>query len=165
MMTQALDAPRFTATITHPAFTGVGPEAMIVRDLSEERRLARRTTVTMNLLGDAIECFNNNSTPNWDAEGAEAIRPGTLAEALQFIYVLPESLAMPKVLSEPDGGIAFEWYAAPHRVLVVSFKGKGLLIYAGIFGKGNTIRGAELFRNSLPNELLDHIRRVGEPEK
>ena len=162
-MTIALDAPRFAHPMMNAGRTGVGGEAnVIVRKLSEARLLRHRTTSTPDLMSEIQACFAQRSEANWDGEGAEALRPTALMEALEFVQWLPESLPTPDVVPEPDGGIALEWYGAPHLAFIASFKGRGAVVYAGVFGQGNTVRGTEIFRNSIPNGLLELIRRVGE---
>ncbi len=165
-MSPVLDAPRFKEPLLCSGRTGVGDDAsLVVEKLSHARNLRHRTASSPDVSAEIAACYADHALSNWDGEGACGIELGAMFEALRFVEDLPESLPVPEVLPEPDGGLALEWYGAPNLVFIASFKGKGTVVYAGMFGQGNLLRGTEVLRGAVPEAVVDHIRRVGEFRK
>lgn len=107
-----------------------------------------------------LEIYRDYSKENWDGEGAIAIGEDAYLEAREFIRLLPTTLPLPEVLPEPTGEIAFEWYKSKTHLFVVSFRGRGIITYAGMFGEGTTIHGTERFEDFIPKMVIENMRRL-----
>jgi len=102
------------------------------------------------------------SEDNWDGDGAKAVTMTTRDRAEAFLDALPAGFPEPLIAAEPDGEIAFEWYAGPRRVFSVSV-GEGYSIaFAGIFG-GLKVHGSEYFLDELPESVIMNVRRLYNP--
>src|SRR5687768_13219806 len=76
--------------------------------------------------------WQNASEANWDGYSARGVSRGTYEAARAFLDALPHSIPDPEIAAEPDGDIAFEWYAAPRLVVSVSIDALGHLTYAAL---------------------------------
>ena len=45
-------------------------------------------------------------------------------------------------------------------VFVVSFSGNNVISYAGLFGENNKAYGTEYFKDSMPESIVNNIRRI-----
>lgn len=99
------------------------------------------------------------SQSNWDGYDAQAAQPASVMKAVEFIDALPKNLPTPEIAVDPDGEISFDWYGGVRRQVSISVSPVGVLSYAGMFGS-DYVRGKERLQGSLPNHLLDYIRRV-----
>lgn len=81
-------------------------------------------------------------------------------EANILIDILPSNIPTPSIVSEPEGGIGFEWFGGKGRVFVISMEGSGTLIYAGI-NEGETTKGTIPFSKYLfPKRLSSEIKNL-----
>ena len=106
------------------------------------------------------EAYDECSESNWDGYDAFPITAGAYEEALSLLRALPSDLPMPEIVPEPDGSIGLEWQQGPDRIFAVSVSGKGVIVYAGLFGKGVKAHGTEVFNDSLPQGVVGSIKRI-----
>ena len=99
------------------------------------------------------------SSDNWDGYGANVYNKDSLTEAIRFIDMLPTTIPLPEVSTDPDGEISFEWYNKPTWIFSISFSSSKELIYAGKFGQ-NKIHGVEYFGNEIPKRFVTNLFRV-----
>ncbi len=99
---------------------------------------------------------------NWDGYGSLAISPAVFFEAIRFIFALPQGLPSPEIVPEPAGDIGFEWNFGKNRVFVASVSGTNYITYAGLFGIGVKTHGSEVFNDSIPKILIEHISRISQ---
>lgn len=123
-----------------------------------------KTTATIGLpLKEAFqslrELYRECSEENWDGYGAKPASENSIYEAYEFIRKLPSSFPMPRILAEPSGEIGLEWYKDKKMIFAISFNGKGMITYAGIFGS-NKIHGEEYFGDSIPSRIIENLRRL-----
>ena len=104
--------------------------------------------------------YREGSEANWDDDGAYPINEQTFLEAQMLLDQLPSELPLPEVLPEPTGNIAFEWYKGKRHIFVLSVDGKGIIEYAGLFGRHSKSYGAEYFSGQLPELIVSHILRL-----
>lgn len=112
------------------------------------------------LFDELIELFKECHAEGWTDDDNCPIIESAYQEARDFIEKLPMGIQAPEIVSEPDGGIGFEWYAGKGRVFVVSFEGSGMLSYAGLLGGKNRTRGAEEFNGDIPALVFENIQRI-----
>lgn len=103
--------------------------------------------------------LDETSSVNWDGYGADIFDKDSLIEAMRFIDMLPTSIPLPEVSTDPDGEISFDWYNKSAWVFSISFSSSKELIYAGIFGQ-NKIHGVEYFSDDIPKQLINNLIRV-----
>lgn len=93
-------------------------------------------------------------------EGEVAISYATQREVADFLQKLPPSLQLPDVVIEPDGAVALEWFVRNHHSFLVGFSGKGILTYAGLFGRGQKSYGTEIIAEGLSPSIVWNVRRL-----
>jgi hypothetical protein len=132
--------------------------------LFDEAMPELRRADTWNRLGRITEALREFSREcgedNWDGYGAKAVTAGAYEEAIALLNELPRELPVPQVVPEPDGSIGLEWDNGPNRIFSVGVSGKGVIVYAGMFGKGRKSHGTEVFNDSLPENLVEQIKRI-----
>ena len=64
------------------------------------------------------------------------------------------------MIPNPDGDLSLEWYLDKWRLFVVTFSGKGIIFYAGVFGKGTKTHGKEFITDSIPSTIVEKISRL-----
>jgi hypothetical protein len=145
---------------TRSVNTGSSPESRTLEKWVTEvchhfRRRAERDKA-FNELARVVEQMGED----WDGYGGVKAAPGVSPLACRFLNTLPSSLPTPEVGVDPDGDISFEWFVSKDRQLVASLSPDGMLNYAAVFGVA-TKRGLEEFDDSVPNEVIEAIRRLG----
>ena len=90
------------------------------------------------------------------AESGNEPLPGAADDLLLLLASLPESMDLPSLAVEPQGGIAAEWFENRGRTVVVSVNGTGNIEYAGIVDE-DEFAGTEPFHARLPEHLLARI--------
>lgn len=143
-----------------PFNTAIQPD-----DYSDEEPLSFRPDVTfeddkIRLYSEVYRAYRECSEQDWDGYEGIAISDETFLEAIEIIRLLPEDLALPEVMPEPTGEIAFEWYKNRKHVFVISVAGKKRLSYAGLFGTRSETHGFESFSDRFPQSLVSHIKRL-----
>lgn len=104
--------------------------------------------------------YEECSIENWDGYGALSISAEAVSEATLFLGLLSDSnLPMPDISPEVDGGIEFEWYIQSDYIFTVSFNGKKILGYSGMFSEGNTIYGTEKINSEIPDIIRWNISK------
>lgn len=107
-----------------------------------------------NSLRDEIECLlRSRSQPGWDGYDAEPVSIESANGALQIINALPDHIAPPSIIPEPDGDVALEWNGSNRRDFSISLSG-ATLTYAGVFGGSCKKYGEEPFFGALSPTIL-----------
>lgn len=106
------------------------------------------------------EVYHKCLEANWDGYGSAPITYDSYLEASKLFRMIPSSFPMPDILPEPDGEIGLEWYRENDLVFSISFSGKNIITYAGLFGKNNEAHGTEYFTDSIPKTILDFLKRL-----
>ncbi|HPE81915.1 MAG TPA: hypothetical protein PKZ35_18145 [Gammaproteobacteria bacterium] len=106
------------------------------------------------------EILSECSSENWDGENGCAITAPTYTEAVRFLEELPVGMPIPEIIPESDGDIGFEWSNGKGRVFVASVSGDGCITYAGVFGRSKKAHGVETFDESIPQSVVENIRRI-----
>jgi hypothetical protein len=128
-------------------------------------RLERESNRLDHIVRTLWNTYYEYSEEDWDGYGAAPITEPAVQEATQFLMNLPSSIPLPEVIPEPGGEIALEWYKGKKSVFVVSFCGRNVISYAGLFGENTKAYGTESFKESLPESILNNIRRVFPEDK
>lgn len=147
--------------------TGVGPSAAALREaLRQVRSRAAgfegeewRTRFEATLATVAAEC----TTDGWDGYTARPVQGRTFEYAWALASLLEGRVPLPDVMAHPDGDLALEWHVSRGRSFTVSIGPDGTLHYFGVFGLA-TSKGHEVFRDSIPEAVIDGIRRVHQHE-
>jgi len=84
----------------------------------------------------------------------------TCRETIDFLRKLPSTLPIPDVIVEPNGDLALEWFVSNYCSFLVGFSGRGIITYAGLFGRGQKTYGTELISEAIPSSVVENIRRV-----
>ncbi|MEW5816559.1 MAG: hypothetical protein AB1798_14345 [Spirochaetota bacterium] len=140
------------------------PSFYVPRKMEYSKKEIWKTTVTIGRpLEEAaeslLELYKDCSEKNWDGYGANPVSKDSIYEALDFIQLLPSSFPMPQILAEPSGEIGLEWYKDKKLIFAISFNGKNMITFAGIFGS-NKIHGEEYFGDSIPSIVIENLRRL-----
>ena len=96
---------------------------------------------------------------NWDGYGARAVTEQTFRNAFHFLRSLPSTAPSPEVSPEPDGEIAFEWYAGHGKALSISIGEGDTITFAGMIGR-RTFHGTEPLIDELPETILQELGRT-----
>lgn len=100
------------------------------------------------------------NAPNWDNYGAVPVSDTAYAEALRFMAPLPRGLPAPEITPEPDGDVALDWHIAKGWALSLSFSGRGVITYAGLFGLDDKAHGTEPLHDTIPAMTYRLIRKI-----
>ena len=106
------------------------------------------------------EVYDECSVANWDGYNAQPISREAYFEASKLLRILPNSFPVPDIGPEPDGGIGLEWYKEKWFSFIVSVNGKNIITYVGRFGKNNHFYGTESYNNSVPEIILNGLKRL-----
>lgn len=109
---------------------------------------------------EAIDSVMDAYAESRQAGEAEPISDLTCKETIDFLRKLPSSLPIPEVVLEPNGDLALEWFVSNYWSFLVGFSGKGIMTYAGLFGRGQKTYGTELISEAIPSSAVENIRRV-----
>jgi hypothetical protein len=90
------------------------------------------------------------------------VSPDTVTQALNFALLLPNSLPIPEISSDPDGDISFDWISKTGKMFSASIDRSGRIAYAGRFGERSKVHGIEQLSDSLPQEILRGIEKASE---
>jgi hypothetical protein len=93
---------------------------------------------------------------------ATPVSPDTATQALNFALLLPNSLPIPEISSDPDGDISFDWISKTGKMFSASIDRSGRIAYAGRFGERSKVHGVEQLSDSLPQEILRGIEKASE---
>jgi hypothetical protein len=109
---------------------------------------------------EAIDSVMDAYAESRQAGEVEPISELTCKETIDFLRKLPSSLPIPEVVLEPNGDLALEWFVSNYCSFLVGFSGKGIMTYAGLFGRGQKTYGTELISEAIPSSVVANIRRV-----
>lgn len=149
-----------------PNSPGVGEESQTIEELLDEEIASRinETGLWQKRFADLADSMSTVlsecSESNWDGYGAMPISEEAVHEAMYFISQLPSYFPIPGVVPEPDGDLGLEWYHDPGNQLVLTFSGKNIVTFAGIFEGVNKTYGSELFIDSIPVLITQILRRL-----
>ena len=136
----------------------------VLRAVFRETQQELSQADTWNRLGDAMaeleEVYRECSVNDWDGYGGLAVTAGAYQEAKVLLNALPRTLPIPEIAAEPDGSIALEWDRGANQIFALSVNGKGVIVYAGLLGRGIKAHGTEVFNDSLPQTIILHIKRI-----
>ncbi len=163
-----------TLPVTHPLRGQRGPDHQLTDELvhsavgkavskeSERQRQMRNGSywfdpIERRELKSSLRALGTScAEAGWDSEGAAAVLPLTLEQAIRLIDALPMGYAEPDPGVDPDGEISFSWIGSKGHRLSLSIGPTGRISYA--YRRGARRRtGTEWFTDSIPDELLDHI--------
>lgn len=138
---------------------GVSEEALqVARRLSRLAQGILQSATGQSRIGDPaselVDVMGQCAIDDWDGQGASAIPVSAFHEAWLILCLLPSSIPVPKVLPEPTGAIALEWYRDRDHVFILSVSGAKTIEYAALFGPGDEGHGRVNFEQSLPERLL-----------
>jgi hypothetical protein len=143
---------------SHGRGAALSPEGKSIDDVSATFRGESSISLSGRYMAlDAL--WEEAGRDGWDGYSARPVSAVTYWKAKAFLAVVPPSLSQPRVSADPDGEVAFEWYAAPDLVFSVSIGPSGLLSYAGLFGR-NKIYGSEQFLGELPRPIAESLSRL-----
>ena len=108
---------------------------------------------------ELLRVVGRASWPNWDGEGANMISEATADRAIKFFAAIPLTFPLPEIEAEPEGRVAFEWYAGPRAVLTVSLGGQDAVAFAATLGSDGDY-GRAVFRDKLPAIVVFLLRRL-----
>lgn len=129
------------------AFDGGYPIAASASDIRHE--------LLAEMEEEAIDCCHDD----WDGYGAKAITGEAFEMARRFVMSLPPQFPRPRVVTDPDGWFAFEWYRGKGRSLVVSVDPAYRVHYSALLGMAEQ-DGAEPFFNVLPKPVELLLQRL-----
>lgn len=110
-----------------------------------------------NMLKNELdEIYNECSGENWDGFGANPVKNETYKEARNFISLIPLKYMSPKIIPEPNGDIAFEWFVDSNNVLVISFEGKNTITYVCALN-GQVISDVLEFNDIFPSIITSYF--------
>jgi hypothetical protein len=129
----------------------------IVREFKKAKTLGRQDDALQTLDEIFVEC----SQDGWDGYDAVPITEEAYLEGKRFLLSLPVTsfIPMPEVIPQPNGEIAFEWAKGNRQIFIASVSGQHEITFAGLFGV-NRIHGTEYFADSLPQVILENLRRL-----
>lgn len=136
---------------------GLSDESRDIWAKMEEIRRKGREPISFSwresLRDDIESLFRRCSRPGWDGYDAEPVSVKSANGALQIINALPDHIAPPSVIPEPDGEVALEWSGSNRRDFSISLSG-ATLTYAGVFGGSLKKYGEEPFFGALSSTIL-----------
>lgn len=158
---QCIDCPSFYVSPSGVGFSEDSKNLLDnlkkqIKEIWEPITIGRSLEETIESL---YQVFKQCSVENWDGYGAKPISKDSALEALKFINLMPSSFPMPQVIAEPSGEIGFEWYKDNSSIFVLSFSGKKMISYAGIFGI-NKAHGTEYFGDTIPSAIIESLKRL-----
>ena len=109
---------------------------------------------------EAIDSVMDAYAESRQAGEVAPISERTCHETIDFLKKLPSTLPIPEVILEPNGDLALEWFVSNYYSFLVGFSGKGIITYAGLFGRGQKTYGTELVSEAIPSSVVENIRRV-----
>jgi len=126
---------------------------------TEGAMVAAASDVRQPLLNQMSELAMDCWRDDWDGEGAARVSAEACDVAQRFINALPGAYPAPQVLADPDGWLAFEWYAGPGNSLFVSVDPAFRVHYAAEVGADKDY-GSAAFFGRFPETLLQVLGRI-----
>lgn len=146
---------------TRAVNTGTSPESKRIENRLREAVMHYRSRAERErAFSELARAMETGREANWDRYGAVPANPRVAQLGCRFLNALPSTSPTPSVGVDPDGEISFHWAVSRERQLTVSLSPDGLLSYAGSFGSVSTAHGTEDFDDTVPQTILEAIRRV-----
>ena len=155
MTTAALQFPMVNL-LGYAGSSSQDPLSNLIREASEhfERPASRQKRK------EAIDSVMDAYAESGQAVDAAPVSELACKETIDFLRKLPSTLPIPEVIIEPNGDLALEWFVSNYCSFLVGFSGKGIITYAGLFGRGQKTYGTELLSEAIPSSVIENIRRV-----
>ena len=157
----------FAFPLVYPPFTravntGSSPEAKELEQRFKEVVFHfRRRVERERAFSELARAIDTGGEEDWDRYGGIPVDRQVAQLACRFLNALPSAVPTPEVGLDPDGEISFDWIVSRDRQLTVSLSPDGLLSYAGIFGATSIAHGTEGFDDTVPQAIVEAIRRLG----
>jgi len=107
-----------------------------------------------------LDLVNETREIGWDGGDAAPVREETIAKVWALLAALPPQVPMPEISAEPDGDVALDWVVDRERQVSVSVRHNGELHFAGLFGGGRKVHGADIFCGAMPPMVLSAIKQL-----
>ena len=110
------------------------------------------------------EILEECAEPNWDGYGALPVSKDAFKEVKVFLDLLVAEIPpviIPEITPEVDGGIELEWYSPEGEELTLSFNGRNVITYSGIFSDNAETLGTDPFDMKLSPTIRAIIQRIG----
>jgi hypothetical protein len=147
---------------TRAVNTGSSPESKHLEERFKEIVLHFRSRAERErAFSELARAIDTGNEENWDQYGGAKVDRRVSQFACRFLNALPSAIPAPEVGLDPDGEISFSWIVSRDRQLSVSLSPEGLLSYAGVFGNASTAHGTEEFDDTVPQAIIEAIRRLG----
>jgi hypothetical protein len=131
----------------------------IIRDTSRHFALPATRQKRQEAINAALSAYLRSQREGITDDNTP-ISKATCNETIKFLRSLPSTIPIPEAVKEPDGDLALEWYVDNYRSFVVSFSGKGIIAYSGLFGRGRKAYGTELISEGIPQAIIENVRRL-----
>lgn len=159
--TKALRHPNYLARIDNTGASDFSVKIfMFLEGVIKEQRKTHDYILLGDALADLADIYDECSEYGWDGYDATPVTAASYKEAGIFLNTLSTQTPVPEVLPLPDGGIGFQWSNGADRIFTVSTSGKGVLVYAGLLGKGRKRHGTEDFSGLISDEIISNIRQI-----
>lgn len=148
---------RSGSAISREAVASQQAMADVVKSTESSRALFGRKAGGILALKDmAYECADDG----WDGDGACGLSRSAVANAIDFLKALPESLPLPECAPEPDGSVSFDWEVSRHRRFMISVGESDRLAYAWMDGtdRGHAVARFDGF--SIPDRILRSLESI-----
>lgn len=99
-----------------------------------------------------------NLSSGWDGPGSIAPLAGVIASALNFLFSLPEDLAVPEPTVSADGTAGWFWERDDLYASVFFMGGNRFAYFARNDESGQIVRGVGFFDQYIPADLVDMLR-------
>ncbi len=135
--------------------------------VKETCRESYKRAATYALLEKAFleldEILEECAEPNWDGYGALPTSKDAFKEVKDFLSLLVAeipSVIIPEITPEVDGGLELEWYNPEGEELTLSFNGRNVITYSGIFSDNAETLGTDPFDMKLSPTIRANIQRI-----
>ena len=122
-----------------------------------------RETVTFSAYEDSLEslqrCAEAAIRNDALSPDAQAMLAGAMDPAEAFLVNRPHGVEAPEVEIWDSGKIAFEWYAAPTRIVNATIDRSGRLVYSALIGQAR-IGGVAYGEGKWPSDLIRAISDI-----
>jgi hypothetical protein len=134
---------------------GVSAEAQSLMERFFELRKNTAQSVSLGwralIAEQVVELESRCKERGWDGYDARPITHESVMAAIRFINFLPDHLATPELVPEPNGEIAFEWARETDVIFSVAVS-RETLVFAGLLGADKD-HGETKFLNELPEKI------------
>jgi hypothetical protein len=159
---QEITLPR--SALYLPVSAGAGETAGRLAALFDEISAARRQSVffsgnAQTALADLDALSLEAASDNWDGDESKKLSPISRELARKLILTMPRQWSPPEVGVEADGEVSLDWKAGNSKLLSVTVRENGKLVYAWLFGTERGYGVAE-FGESVPAVLAGIVSQI-----